>query len=98
MRENADAPGEQAEARNVPVWRVLLVDDHPLFREGLAAAVDLDDDFTVVAQAATGEEALTEAARTGPDQVIMDLSLPGRSGIETIAGCCGTIRTSGSWS
>ncbi|MFF2184911.1 response regulator [Streptomyces sp. NPDC058155] len=63
--------------------RVLLVDDHPLFREGLAAAVDLDDGFSVVAQASTGEEALTEAARTTPDLVVMDLGLPGLSGIET---------------
>ncbi|MEV5414308.1 response regulator transcription factor [Thermopolyspora sp. NPDC052614] len=84
MSEFADAPDGQAGARNMPVWRVMLVDDHPLFREGLAAAVDLDDDFTVVAQAATGEDALTEAARTGPDLVIMDLGLPGQSGIETI--------------
>lgn len=79
-----DAADAQAEARNAPVWRVLLVDDHPLFREGLAAAVDLDDDFAVVAQAATGEEALVEAERTAPDLVIMDLGLPGQSGIETI--------------
>lgn len=84
MREIADASGKQDEARNMPVWRVMLVDDHPLFREGLAAAVDLDDDFAVVAQASTGEEALAEAGRAAPDLVIMDLGLPGRSGIETI--------------
>jgi DNA-binding NarL/FixJ family response regulator len=66
-----------------PAHRVLIVDDHPLFREGLAAAVDLDDDFTVVAQVATGEQALAEAARTAPGLVVMDLCLPGRSGIET---------------
>jgi DNA-binding NarL/FixJ family response regulator len=66
-----------------PAHRVLIVDDHPLFREGLAAAVDLDDDFTVVAQVSTGEQALAEAARTAPGLVVMDLCLPGRSGIET---------------
>ncbi|MBW5423395.1 response regulator [Streptomyces sp. BG9H] len=59
------------------------MDDHPLFREGLVAAIDLDDHFTVVAEAASGEEALTEAARTAPDLVVMDLGLPGLSGIET---------------
>ncbi|MBT2385943.1 response regulator transcription factor [Streptomyces sp. ISL-11] len=82
MSETTDAPvGDRDE--EAPAWRVLLVDDHPLFREGLAAAVDLDEGFTVVAQAATGEEALTEAARTTPDLVVMDLGLPGQSGIET---------------
>ena len=65
-----------------PQWRVLLVDDHPLFREGLAAAVNLDDAFTVVGQAASAEEAVAEAERVGPDLVVMDLGLPGRSGTE----------------
>lgn len=65
-----------------PQWRVLLVDDHPLFREGLAAAVNLDEAFTVVGQAASAEEAVTEAERTEPDLVVMDLGLPGRSGTE----------------
>ncbi|MEU9795350.1 response regulator transcription factor [Streptomyces sparsogenes] len=65
-----------------PQWRVLLVDDHPLFREGLAAAVNLDDAFTVVGQAASAEEAVAEAERTEPDLVVMDLGLPGRSGTE----------------
>ncbi|GAA0471540.1 response regulator transcription factor [Streptomyces sp. NPDC046215] len=64
-------------------WRVLLVDDHPLFRDGLAAAIDLDPGFTVVARAATGEEALAAAADSTPDLVVMDLGLPGLSGIET---------------
>ena len=52
------------------VWRVLLVDDHPLFREGLAAAVELDEEFTVVAQAArlpsrTSTGAFTAGSRSG---------------------------------
>ncbi|PSM38907.1 DNA-binding response regulator [Streptomyces dioscori] len=65
-------------------YRVLLVDNHPLFRQGLAAAVDLDDGFTVVGQAHSGESALEVAARVLPDLVVMDLGLPGISGIEAI--------------
>jgi DNA-binding NarL/FixJ family response regulator len=79
-----------AQAPATRVLRVLLVDDHPLFREGLAAAIDLDDAFTVVAQAASGEEALTEADRTTPDLTVMDLGLPGLSGIETTRRLLGT--------
>lgn len=74
---------EEHDGGAAPPWRVLLVDDHPLFLEGLAAAVGLDGEFEVVGRAATGEEALAEAARTGPDLVVMDLGLPGRSGVET---------------
>jgi DNA-binding NarL/FixJ family response regulator len=62
--------------------RVLLVDDHPLFREGLAAAVDADDAFSVVAEASTADQALAEARRTRPHVVVMDLGLPGTSGVE----------------
>ena len=67
-----------------PPWRVLLVDDHPLFREGLAAAVNLDDAFAVVGQAACADGAVAEAVRAGPDLVVMDLGLPGWSGREAI--------------
>ncbi|GAA2531891.1 response regulator transcription factor [Streptomyces levis] len=82
MVEHARAPHNTFAAPRA-VRHVLLVEDHPLFREGLAAAVDLDERFSVVAQAGSGEEALTEAARTAPDLVVMDLGLPGLSGIET---------------
>ncbi|MFE4173414.1 response regulator [Streptomyces sp. NPDC056909] len=81
-QDSGQDSGRDGGARS-SVRRVLLVDDHPLFREGLAAAVDLDDGFTVVAEAATGEDALVEAARTAPDLVVMDLGLPGLSGLET---------------
>ena len=55
--------------------RVLLVDDHPVVRGGLRAALDADPDVRVVGEAATGEEGVAQAARLGPDVVLMDLAL-----------------------
>ena len=62
--------------------RVLIADDHPLFRTGLRTALELADGVEVVGEAADGEEAIEAAARLGPDVVVMDLHMPGRNGIE----------------
>lgn len=64
--------------------RVLLVDDHPLFRTGLRAALDSADGITVVAEADDAEQALQLTRELAPEVVVMDLHLPGQSGIETI--------------
>jgi DNA-binding NarL/FixJ family response regulator len=61
--------------------RVLVVDDHPLFRKGMAALVESLPDTEVVGQAATGEEAIELAASLAPDVIVMDLQMPGGSGI-----------------
>jgi len=63
------------------VTRVLLVDDHQLVRAGLAALLAAADDLEVVGEAANGEEALDVAARTSPDVVLMDLSMPVMDGV-----------------
>lgn len=63
---------------------ILIVDDHPVVREGLAAMLSVVDRFTVVGEAATGIEAVREAARTHPDVAIIDLELPPTDGIATI--------------
>jgi DNA-binding NarL/FixJ family response regulator len=62
--------------------RVLVVDDHPLFRFGLCAALSQRDDIEVVGEAAGGQAAIAAAGSTGPDVVVMDLHLPDLGGVE----------------
>jgi DNA-binding NarL/FixJ family response regulator len=66
---------------DVPL-RVLVVDDHPIFRFGLAGVLDGSAAIDVVGTCADGEEAVREATRERPDVVVMDLSMPGTGGIE----------------
>ena len=63
---------------------VMVVDDHPLIRVGIAAIVNARADMTVVAQAGTAEEALELFHRHKPDVTLMDLRLPGVGGVEAI--------------
>jgi DNA-binding NarL/FixJ family response regulator len=62
--------------------RVAIVDDHPVFRDGLRAVLATLPDVEVVGEAGDGEAAMDLAQRTDPDVVLMDLHLPGMSGIE----------------
>ncbi|MFU8874364.1 response regulator [Micromonospora sp. SL4-19] len=63
--------------------RVLIVDDHPIVRRGLRAALDADPGITVVGEAATGVDAIAQAEAGAPDVVLMDLHLgPGINGAE----------------
>jgi len=63
--------------------RVMIVDDHPLVRSAVARAIS-GDGMTVVAEAATAEEALALAPRIAPDILLLDIALPGMSGIELV--------------
>lgn len=67
---------------NVAPIRVLLVDDHDLLRAGVRAMCEEHKDLLVIAEAASGEEAILQARRCRPDVVVMDLRLPGIDGIE----------------
>jgi two-component system NarL family response regulator len=62
--------------------KMLLVDDHAVFREGLKALLDLEDDFAVVGEASRGSEALALAATEAPDVILLDLHLPDGNGAD----------------
>ena len=62
--------------------RILLVDDHVVFRAGLRALLEKQRDLVVVGEAGTGDEAVRRAQATRPDVVLMDLAMPGEGGLE----------------
>ncbi len=64
------------------VIRVLIADDHPVFRFGLKALLGAAPDFEVAGEAADGEAAVAQAASLQPDVVVMDLNMPGLNGLE----------------
>ena len=62
--------------------RILLVDDHEVVRLGLKALLERNPNFEVVGEASSAREALEQVATLQPDVVVMDIRLPGTSGIE----------------
>ncbi|WP_395739862.1 response regulator [Prosthecobacter sp.] len=64
--------------------RVLIVDDHPVFRDGMRRMVEGDGIFTVCGEAGTAAEAMNEVTHQKPDLLILDLNLPGKSGLELL--------------
>ncbi|MFZ5826335.1 MAG: response regulator [Bacillota bacterium] len=64
--------------------RILIADDHTLFRQGLKQVLELEPDFTVVGEVASGAEAIQQANGLRPDVVVLDVSMPG-GGLEACA-------------
>jgi two-component system response regulator NreC len=64
------------------VTRLLLVDDHAMFRAGIKALLEIEERFEVVGEASSGEEAIDRVRELRPDVVVMDLSMPGTNGLE----------------
>lgn len=71
--------------------RILLVDDHPLFREGVAASLASCEEFRIVAHAASGEEAVELAGKWRPELILLDVRMPGMGGIAAIAPLLSTV-------
>lgn len=65
--------------------RILIADDHPVVRDGLAGVIDEQADMAVVGQVGTGTEALALFQTHQPDITLMDLRMPGMNGVDTIA-------------
>jgi DNA-binding NarL/FixJ family response regulator len=81
--------GEEATVRDIELHktklvRILVVDDHPFMREGITAAVNGQLDMILVGEAASGKEAVECYREFRPDVVLMDLNLPGMSGIDAM--------------
>lgn len=72
--------------------RVLIVDDHPVMRDGLKSCIDGSDYFTVCGAASTASEAIELVAQLSPDVAIIDLSLPDRSGLELVKELSSSVR------
>jgi two-component system, NarL family, response regulator len=81
-------PGDTMESEGcvaeAPKIRVLVVDDHPIMRVGIAAIIQATRDMTAIAQAGSGEEALPLFEKHLPDITLIDLRLPGMSGVDFI--------------
>jgi two-component system, NarL family, response regulator len=87
MREDAvdrDTIGAGGPVPEPPKIRVLVVDDHPIMRVGIAAIIQATPGMTAIAQAGSGEEALPLFEKYLPDITLIDLRLPGMSGVDFI--------------
>ena len=64
--------------------KILIVDDHPIVRQGLAAVLEQEEDLAVVGQAGDGEEGVDKARSLRPDIILMDLQMPKMDGVDAI--------------
>jgi len=65
--------------------RLIIVDDHPIVRDGIASVLEAETDIVVAASVGSAEDMLAAVARDRPDAILLDLALPGMDGVEAIA-------------
>ena len=82
IMQNTNQIANNADSESNQLIRVLLADDHALVREGTRRLLEVESDVEVVAEAASGEEAIEAAMKFHPDIALMDIAMPGIGGIE----------------
>ncbi len=83
MEHSVESPGDRRQAPAAPI-RVLLVDDHPIFRAGLRALLESQPDVRVIGEAGNGAEAIARANELHPDIILLDISMPDVDGLEAL--------------
>ena len=79
-----NGPSAGSEIQSRPKIRIVVADDHPIFRDGLCKLLALEEDFEVVAQAQDGRQVLEVLQRHEPDILLLDLKMPGLDGLGTL--------------
>lgn len=82
MKKTTPAPKTPAKKTATPQIRVMIVDDHPLFRAGLRRVVEMESDLTIVGEAVNGQEALDKARELNPEVILLDINLPILNGLQ----------------
>ena len=70
---------------NIRLIKIMLVDDHNLFREGIKKILENEKDFKIIAEAADGIEAVKKAIKSSPDIILMDINMPNSSGLDALS-------------
>src|SRR3954470_21414520 len=87
MPDNTTDPSGLSSVAGIPAKpkiRIVVADDHPIFRDGLCRLLALEDDFEVVAQAQDGRQVLDVLQQHEPDILLLDLKMPGLDGLATL--------------
>src|SRR5215813_10655446 len=84
MSDNSAIDHEIAATGVKPKIRIVVADDHPIFRDGLCKLLALEEDFEVVAQASDGRQVLDVLQQFEPDILLLDLKMPGLDGLATL--------------